>query len=255
MPRGAVVPERMGDLEPAANETYGFSLQLAGAQLSDLIQLACQNRVHAVYEVRAGHTRGHLYFDRGQLVHAEFGERTGLDAVVGLLSLTAGMIAPIERRWPTAPSIEMSADALLLTAAQRIDEDLELRHREPTTGVVAKVRLAEASVHSPSSLPISDAPGPRRSARSLPRLRIARATLSGSIQQATPGTSADLADAALFIRKAADNLARAFGHERCDAVCLRSARDALIVFETNTVVGVLGLAEAVFPLTRKLGLE
>jgi hypothetical protein len=86
-------------------------------------------------------------------------------------------------------------------------------------------------------------------------LRIARASLSGSVQHATPGTSAELADAALFVRRATDNLARFLGLGRCEAACLRGQHETMVVFETTTVVGVVGLAEAVFPLTRKLGLQ
>jgi len=269
------VTERKEDLiqsisAPASND--GFSLQLAGAQLSDLVQLACQNRIRAVYEVRSPQAVGYLYFDAGRLMHAECGERVGLDAMVFLLGLTAGLILPTVRGWPAEASIHMGADALLLTVAQRLDEDGELRQREPTTRIVAKVALSEPpplpfdltdfASEPPAAIPPEEsavvARGARR--RKPPRgvqsgLRIARASLSGSVQQATPGTSAELADAALFVRRATDNLARFLGLGRCEAACLRGRHETLVVFETTTVVGVVGLAEAVFPLTRKLGLQ
>jgi hypothetical protein len=262
------VTEHKGDLiESMSASNDGFSLQLAGAQLSDLVQLACQNRIRAVYEVRSPQTVGYLYFDAGRLMHAECGERVGLDAMVFLLGLTAGTILPTARPWPAEASIHMGADALLLTAAQRLDEDGEVRHREPTTRIVTKVSLPEPpplpfdltdfDLGPPAALPRGDsvvvARGSRRGAGR--GLRIARASLSGSVQHGTPGTSAELADAALFVRRATDNLARFLGLGRCDAACLRGRRETLIVFETTTVVGVVGLAEAVFPLTRKLGLE
>jgi hypothetical protein len=266
------VIEPQGDLiESVSASNDGFSLQLAGAQLSDLVQLACQNRIRAVYEVRSPQAVGYLYFDAGRLMHAECGERVGLDAMVFLLGLTAGTILPTARPWPAEASIHMGADALLLTAAQRLDEDGEVRHREPTTRIVAKVSLSEPpplpfdltdfDVEPPAAVSQGDsvvvARGtPRAVRRATGRgLRIARASLSGSVQHGTPGTSAELADAALFVRRATENLARFLGLGRCDAACLRGRRETLIVFETTTVVGVVGLAEAVFPLTRKLGLE
>jgi hypothetical protein len=272
MCRGDAVTEPKGDLiESMSASNDGFSLQLAGAQLSDLVQLACQNRIRAVYEVRCPQALGYLYFDAGRLMHAECGERVGLDAMVFLLGLTAGTILPTVRQWPAEASIHMGADALLLTAAQRLDEDGEVRHREPTTRIVAKVTLpeppplpfdladfdTEPEARGAAGESVIVARSARRDAARVARrgLRIARASLSGSVQHNTPGTSAELADAALFVRRATDNLARFLGLGRCDAACLRGRQETLIVFETTTVVGVVGLAEAVFPLTRKLGLE
>lgn len=263
--------ERKGDpIEAMSAANDGFNLQLAGAQLSDLVQLACQNRIRAVYEVRSPQALGYLYFDAGRLMHAECGERIGLDAMVFLLGLTAGTILPTEREWPAEASIHMGADALLLTAAQRLDEYGEVR-REPTTRIVAKVALPEPpplpfdwtdfeSEPPPAAAPLGESVVVARGTRREPSrggrrgLRIARASLSGSVQHATPGTSAELADAALFVRRATDNLARFLGLGRCEAACLRGRHETLVVFETTTVVGVVGLAEAVFPLTRKLGL-
>src|SRR6187399_2098971 len=114
----------------------GFAIILPAAHLADLIQINCLNRVRGVFRVSSGPEQGHLFFSGGMLVHADFGEdAVGLDAVVKMLGLRGGSITPCVRTWPQIASIDMGADALLLNAAQRIDEG-ERGRAELTTKVV-----------------------------------------------------------------------------------------------------------------------
>jgi len=130
----------------------GFAIQLPSAQLSDLIQINCINRIRGTFRVRSSGSEGHLFFDGGLLVHAECEAHVGLDAVVRMLGWSGGSIEPCTLPWSGENSIGMGADALLLHAAQRADERAHAAHgtKDATTKVVRRV-----------SLPGDAAPAPR----------------------------------------------------------------------------------------------
>jgi hypothetical protein len=124
--------------EQMSEPSEGFAIILPAAHLADLIQINCLNRVRGVFRVSSGPLQGHLFFSGGMLIHADFGEEAvGLDAVVQMLGLRGGSITPCVRTWPQVASIDMGADALLLNAAQRIDEG-ERGRAELTTKVVRR---------------------------------------------------------------------------------------------------------------------
>jgi hypothetical protein len=121
----------------------GFAIRLPSAQLGDLIQINCINRVRGAFRVSSEGRHGHLFFEGGQLIHAEFGAVTGLDAVVQMLGWRSGSIEPCQLEWPHESTIDMGADALLLCAAQRLDE-MPLHPSaalELTTKVVRRVSI------------------------------------------------------------------------------------------------------------------
>src|SRR5262245_2694888 len=109
-------------LELGPTSTPGFAVRLPCAQLGDLIQINCLNRIRGAFRVSSGQGEGLLFFAGGQLVHASCGDQVGLDAVVIMLGWRSGSIEPSELAWPAEASIGMGADALLLHAAQRLDE-------------------------------------------------------------------------------------------------------------------------------------
>ena len=88
---------------------WGF----ASGRVSDLILTLCDEAVRRGVRVVAAEKRGHIFFDQGHVVHAEFGEDVGLGAVVEMLH--AGMVEfrPCARPWPSQPSLFFTADKLL----------------------------------------------------------------------------------------------------------------------------------------------
>lgn len=139
MPAPHDAPRHAADVSPEASR--GFAITLPSAQLGDLIQINCINRVRGAFQVCSGGGTGRLFFDAGQLVHATCGEQVGLDAVVKMLSWAGGSIEPCAFPWPAEVSIGMGADALLLHAAQRLDERAHAAHgrEDATTKVVRRV--------------------------------------------------------------------------------------------------------------------
>jgi hypothetical protein len=106
----------------AAPSPRGFSAQLRGASLWDLIQMECLARAHRVVQVIGEGGVGYLYFDRGQIVHATTAQRTGEAAALEILDWTNGSFQTCERSWPTQATIRTSHEGLILQAAQLRDE-------------------------------------------------------------------------------------------------------------------------------------
>jgi hypothetical protein len=134
-------PRHSADVSPEVSR--GFAITLPSAQLGDLIQINCINRVRGAFRVASSGGTGQLFFDAGLLVHASCGDQVGLDAVVKMLGWTGGSVEPCELAWPAESSIGMGADALLLHAAQRLDERTHaaLGRADATTKVVRRVAL------------------------------------------------------------------------------------------------------------------
>jgi hypothetical protein len=261
-------PDAHGSDFDSELQSEGFAVRLPSAQLADLIQINCLNRVRGVFRVCSGMEEGHLFFAAGQLVHADFGDAVGLDAVVVMLGLRGGSIEPCERKWPATSTIDMGADALLLSAAQRLDESNEQRAhpgRELTTKVV---RISQDLLQGsrPSEWPEpSDARAERRSSEvsglSLPpsegllRLAVARVGFDGSIQKLTSGASADLADTTFYCQKVAGLIGEALALGPCQALALESEVEGIVIFRGRSLVGVRGTMADLEFVRAKAGLS
>jgi len=121
------------DVETAADEreapvpggtaaTRGFSAQLRGASLWDLVQLECLSRSRRCIRVVGEGGVGYLFFDRGRVIHAATAQAIGEAAAVEVLAWTNGSFEACERPWPEQPSIAAGLEALLLRTAQLCDE-------------------------------------------------------------------------------------------------------------------------------------
>ena len=100
----------------------GFSAQLRGAGLWDLVQMECLSRSHRSVQVVGQGGVGYLYFDRGHIVHATTAQRSGEQAALEILSWTNGSFQSCDRPWPEQATIVTSHEGLILQAAQIRDE-------------------------------------------------------------------------------------------------------------------------------------
>ena len=100
----------------------GFSAQLRGVGLWDLVQMECLARSHAAVQVVGEGGVGYLYFDNGSIVHATTAVRSGEAAVLEILGWSNGTFQACERPWPETPTVTASHEALILEAAKRRDE-------------------------------------------------------------------------------------------------------------------------------------
>jgi hypothetical protein len=256
------VPARALELAPAS--TPGFAVRLPCAQLGDLIQINCLNRVRGAFRVSSGQGDGFLFFEGGQLVHAACGDQVGLDAVVIMLGWRSGSIEPLELAWPAQISICLGADALLLHAAQRLDERTrDAGCNDGSTKGARRVGPAEDALAA-AAQPAPHA-GWRREesgiafkspfgAAGLSRLEITRVATDGKIERLKEGASTDLADTAFFCQRLATLVGEALGLGPCRALACEGSDEGIVVFQGRSIVGARGqLADLDFVLA-KVGL-
>ena len=250
----------------AVSQAEGFAIRLPSAQLGDLIQINCLNRVRGAFRVSSGAHQGHLFFERGQLVHADFGAVTGLDAVVQMLGWRGGSIEPCVQPWPNESTIDMGADVLLLHAAQRLDEAAARADTGPeaTTKVVRRAPWptellpTPEAAQTPEQLLSESAERPSLASalagERISHLQVARVTLDGTIQQLKAGASTDLADTAFFCQRMVSMIGETLGLGECRAVSLEGARESIVVFRGRSIVGTRGKTADLEFIRKKVGL-
>jgi hypothetical protein len=243
-------------------EAEGFTIRLPSAQLGDLIQINCMNRVRGVFRLTSGERVGYLFFSDGRLFHAELGAAVGLDAVVQMLALRGGSIEPCAAPWPAQSSIDMGADALLLHAAQRLDErQLEVTQSRDgaTTKVVRRVvepaRDGATTERFESAFPPPSNPAPQAlgapSREELAGLQVAQLDEAGVIQLLKGGATSDLADTAFFARSIATHVGEALGLGPCRALALEGPRESVVVFKARSLVAARGATRSVRFIRRR----
>ncbi|HEU4583197.1 MAG TPA: hypothetical protein VFS67_33285 [Polyangiaceae bacterium] len=84
--------------------------------MAGLIRALCSQGVRRGVRVVAEDKRGHIFFDQGHVVHAEFGEDVGLGAVIEMLHSGSVEFRPCARPWPSQPSLFFTAEKLLAAA-------------------------------------------------------------------------------------------------------------------------------------------
>ena len=98
----------------------GSSLGVVGAQVGNLIEyveLYCLASLRGAFHVRSlSGMRGTLWFEAGQLVHAQVGSLSGEDAALQILSWGTGTLTPSTSPFPTKPSIDSAWQSLVLKA-------------------------------------------------------------------------------------------------------------------------------------------
>jgi hypothetical protein len=130
---------------PAPGTVPGFSAQLRGASLFDLIQFEASSRGRRVVRVTSEGRSALIYFEDGRIVHASAGRLTGESAVREMLGWGKGTFARFDHfdgPWPKFETIGASTESVLLRAAQALDEGagnlVALPRRESATGVIPR---------------------------------------------------------------------------------------------------------------------
>jgi hypothetical protein len=122
----------------------GFSAQLRGVGLWDLVQMECLARSRSVVRVTGEGGVGYLYFDRGGITHAATIRYIGEAAALEILGWTNGSFQPCERPWPERETIATSHEALILQAAKLKDEGAHTNLVPfPGRGQVEEIEMVE----------------------------------------------------------------------------------------------------------------
>jgi hypothetical protein len=132
----------------------GFSANITGASLADLVQMECLANATRVVRVVSNTDAGYLYFRAGQIVHAMTSSALGEAAAQEILAWDRGTFEPCNAGWPNAASIGKSWQALLMQAATSRDEA-----RRRTVVDFPRERSQASPMHKPP-VPLTSAPLP-----------------------------------------------------------------------------------------------
>ncbi len=106
-----------------ADGRTGFEATLGGLSPVDIVQLKCMRGTTESIELREEHLFGQLWFERGEIIHAECrlpgAEHAGLDAFHCIMTWRIGCIREVPEPRPVRRTIRTSWQALLLEAGAR----------------------------------------------------------------------------------------------------------------------------------------
>ncbi len=108
----------------------GFAGTLRNIQLTDIIQMCCLAGASICVRVRQDEQEGTLYVKDGDVVHAECGSITGVQAFFTILGWSSGQFETLDLALNVAPTIKEPCQFLLMEAARRADERAHLRAEE-----------------------------------------------------------------------------------------------------------------------------
>jgi CheY-like chemotaxis protein len=100
----------------------GFMGHISDLQLTDIIQLNCLGRMKNALSITMDDVKGVIYFQDGEIIHAECGNIKGEEAVYTILGWDGGDFQTISDEEPLEKSINRSWQELLIEAMRRKDE-------------------------------------------------------------------------------------------------------------------------------------
>jgi len=104
-------------------EKKGFEGKISEFQLTDLIQMNCLGRMTTALYIEHEGTQGEIYFDEGNIVHAEFENLQGEEAFYEILSWEGGNFSVEREKPPAKETIIKGWQSVLLEGMRRLDEN------------------------------------------------------------------------------------------------------------------------------------
>lgn len=105
------------------SDAGGFSAMLTQLTTLDIIQLKCLARVTVTLEfIREHGGRGRIYFKDGEIIHAESGQISGVEAFNEIVGWRSGRVQEISNSTLPSRSIEGNWQNLLMHAVHWVDE-------------------------------------------------------------------------------------------------------------------------------------
>jgi hypothetical protein len=102
---------------PVVNRKTPDGHAVSRREVADLVRHCSSSEVRQGFRVSARGVSGHIFFERGRVIHAEFGEDCGLRAVVEMLR--AGPVQlELASTWPSQPSLHLGPELLLSMTAR-----------------------------------------------------------------------------------------------------------------------------------------
>jgi CheY-like chemotaxis protein len=102
----------------------GFRGNVFGLQLTDIIQINCLSRITTALVITKDREKGVIYFNEGEVIHAECGEEDGAEAFYKILSWQEGEFVSNIGVTPPIQTINHNWEHLLFEAMRRNDEKM-----------------------------------------------------------------------------------------------------------------------------------
>jgi CheY-like chemotaxis protein len=100
----------------------GFNGSMTGLQLPDLIQMNCLSQITTALFIKKDNREGCIYFEDGQMTHAEVGAIEGEEALFTILSWSAGSFRFVGGEKAPRVSITSNWEYLLIEGMRKADE-------------------------------------------------------------------------------------------------------------------------------------
>jgi CheY-like chemotaxis protein len=110
----------------------GFVGQVVDLQLVDIIQMGCLGRFTMSLSVSKGNEEGLIYFQNGEIAHAELGDLEGKEALFSMLEWDEGRFDSQMGISPPKQTITDRWEHLLLEGTRRLDEAGATETRDST---------------------------------------------------------------------------------------------------------------------------
>lgn len=114
--------KRLLEKRPPARGSRGVTGSLHEMSLPDLIQILSTGQKSGLLYVRLPNGTGKIYLEKGQVVHAIYGELKGEEALYQLIPVTEGEFSLEPDVKTPDRTIDMSTESLLLESMRRFDE-------------------------------------------------------------------------------------------------------------------------------------
>lgn len=108
-------------------EKKGFVGQVSDFQLSDIIQMNCLGRLTTALKIVKGSENGSIFFQEGNIIHAEVSGKEGEEAFFEILSWQGGEFSSRKGTQAKKETIFKGWQSLLLEGMKRADEEVPER--------------------------------------------------------------------------------------------------------------------------------
>jgi|GEM_PF-1412476 len=131
----------------AITHKRGFKGSVSDFQLSDIIQLNCLGRLTSALKVTCDDQLGMIYFQEGNIVHAEAGHLEGESAFYHIMRWQGGEFTVVRNQTALRETIQRGWQSLLLESMRRVDEASDLAKVEAKHARVVRQNKLRAQLN------------------------------------------------------------------------------------------------------------
>lgn len=122
-------------------DSSGFAGTLRNIQITDIIQMCCLAGASLCIRVSQDDNLGTIHIQDGEVVHAEFGSQTGVNAFFTILGWQSGQFDTREPIDIDQPTIKEPCQFLLMEAARQADELAEAQDDEDSASMPGQEKI------------------------------------------------------------------------------------------------------------------